>query len=93
MNVVKQRGIGRETFLAHQLLGIKGPVRTTESDMALSRNLPSNPVVRHIVSLTLSPRGLSEADRPPAIRAPVFLREDAQRLGGGVARVCLPFRL
>ncbi len=52
MSVVEQRGIGREPFLAHQLLGIQAPVRTAEAHMSLSRNLPSNPVVRHIVSVT-----------------------------------------
>src|SRR6202050_872264 len=51
VDMVKQRGIGYEPFLTHQLLRIESAVGTAEAHMALSRNLPSNSVVRHIVSL------------------------------------------
>src|ERR1700735_2441227 len=56
MDMVKQRGIRDEPFFAHQFFGIEAAVGTPEAHMALPRNLPCNPVVRHIVSLTPKPR-------------------------------------
>src|SRR5215469_12747833 len=48
--VVEQRGVRDKTLLAHQFLGVETPVRTTEADVTLCRNLACNPVIRHIVS-------------------------------------------
>src|SRR6266702_2698300 len=50
MYMIEKRGIGDETLLAHQLLGVEAAIRTVETYMALTRNLPGHPVVRHIVS-------------------------------------------
>src|ERR1700733_7427104 len=67
VDMEKERGIGDQPFPAHQPLRIESAVGTAEAHMALSRNLPSNSVVRHIVSLdakTARP-SLEPTGRPP----------------------------
>src|SRR5258707_12681115 len=51
MSVVEQGGVRYEPFLAYQFLGVQAAVWAAEAHLSLLRNLPSNPGVRHIVSL------------------------------------------
>src|SRR5260370_31660380 len=70
MSVVEQGGVRYEPFLAYQFLGVQAAVSTAAAHMSLSPNLPSNPVVRHIVSLDADPRDPVRARLAAALRAP-----------------------
>src|SRR5215510_5778643 len=50
VHVIEERGIGDEALLAHQFLGVQTAIGTAETYVALARNLPGHPVIRHIVS-------------------------------------------
>src|ERR1019366_6414577 len=72
MHVIEQRGVGGEAFFAHQLLGIEAAVGPAETDVPLSGNFPSNPVIRHIVSssaVIARLRGRLPVARPDFFRA------------------------
>src|SRR5690242_3197860 len=68
--VVEQRRVGREAFLAHQLLGVEAAVGLTELRVPLSGDLPDAAVVRHCDLQTLPAVHTRTSDYRTALSAP-----------------------